>query len=70
MEGFSATFIGRLKLRNLKGSSQAHISLFGGQVFAENAILKLKDGYYRKIVAELEPGSRGLFLKEIIEAYE
>lgn len=69
---YSATFKGRLKLRCLD-SKEGHrvvFTLFGSQVFAKNSVLKLKDGIYRKIVAELEIGSSGLFLNEILEAYE
>jgi len=62
--------IGLFKLRVLKGSSQATISLPGSTVLAKNSLLRLKNGWYRKIVAHIAITTKGLFLQEIIEAHE
>ena len=67
---YTATFAGRFQLRAIKGTSQVVISRLGHQIFLKNNILKLKNGVYRKIVAQLETRGTNLLLKEILEAYE
>ena len=68
--GHTAKYMGWLKLRAIKGTSQVAIVLPGSTLMAKNSLLKLKDGWYRKIVADLETTNKGFFIQEIIEAHE